>query len=109
MTTGRIDVHSHLLPGVDDGCRTVQESVQCARMMVEAGYTHSFCTPHVWPSLPHNTPGNIRRMVLEFQTALDEAQIPLRVFHRCLTRVIPVYLALPQATRFTRRSSSSSR
>src|SRR5437660_705050 len=28
-TVGRIDVHSHLLPGIDDGCKTVEESVEC--------------------------------------------------------------------------------
>jgi hypothetical protein len=47
----RIDVHSHLLPGVDDGCRDVAESVACARLMVDAGYTHSYCTPHIWRHL----------------------------------------------------------
>ena len=51
---GRIDVHSHLLPGVDDGCRDVAESIACARKMVEAGYTHSYCTPHVWERLGNN-------------------------------------------------------
>jgi protein-tyrosine phosphatase len=77
---GRVDVHSHVLPGVDDGCASLEESLECARVLVGEGYTHSFCTPHVWPSLPHNTPVNIRRMVAEFQIALDDAQIPLRVF-----------------------------
>ena len=51
MTTGRIDVHSHLLPNVDDGCSSLAESLECARRMVQAGYTHCFCTPHYWPSL----------------------------------------------------------
>ena len=70
MTTGRIDVHSHLLPGVDDGCRTVQESVQCARLMADAGYTHSFCTPHVWPHLSRNTVAHIPRYTEELQSAV---------------------------------------
>ena len=52
MTTGRIDVHSHLLPNVDDGCGSQAETLECARRLVEAGYTHSFCTPHYWPNLP---------------------------------------------------------
>ncbi len=45
---GRIDVHSHLLPGIDDGCKTVEESIGCARVLVANGYTHAFCTPHIW-------------------------------------------------------------
>lgn len=46
---GRIDVHSHLLPGVDDGCQDVSESLACVRRLVRAGYIGSICTPHVWP------------------------------------------------------------
>jgi len=76
---GRIDVHSHLLPGIDDGCKTIEESIRCARALVDAGYTHSFCTPHVWPSLPLNTVDNIRRMVADVQIALETAKIPLRL------------------------------
>jgi protein-tyrosine phosphatase len=79
MTTGRIDVHSHLLPGVDDGCKTVQESVQCARLMVAAGYTHSFCTPHVWPHLTGNTVRNIPLQTARLQEALDLAGVRLKL------------------------------
>jgi protein-tyrosine phosphatase len=79
MRVGRIDVHSHLLPGIDDGCQTVEDSLGCARVLVEHGYTHSFCTPHIWPNLPENTPVNIRRRVTELQSALDAASIPLRL------------------------------
>jgi protein-tyrosine phosphatase len=79
MTTGRIDVHSHLLPGCDDGCRTVEESIECARMMVAAGYTHSFCTPHVWPNLPDNTAANIPKQVSALQATLNGAGVPLKL------------------------------
>jgi protein-tyrosine phosphatase len=79
MTTGRIDVHSHLLPGLDDGCRTAQESVQCAKMMVAAGYTHSFCTPHVWPHLTDNTVRNIPLQTAQLQQALDLSGVRLRL------------------------------
>ena len=76
---GRVDVHSHLLPGIDDGCSSLDESLACARVLVGEGYTHSFCTPHVWPSLPLNTVDNIRRRVADLQIALEKAGIPLRL------------------------------
>ena len=79
MSPGRIDVHSHLLPGVDDGCKTVQESVQCARVMADAGYTHSFCTPHVWPHLKNNTVKNIPLLTARLQEALDLAGVRLNL------------------------------
>ncbi len=77
--TGRIDVHSHLLPGVDDGCQTIEESVACAQRLVEAGYTHSFCTPHIWPSLPGNTTASIVERVGRMQTLLEQANVSLRL------------------------------
>jgi protein-tyrosine phosphatase len=77
MKQGRIDIHSHLLPGIDDGCENVGESVECARQLVAAGYTHCFCTPHIWKSLPNNRPGKIPAMVDALQQALNDARIPL--------------------------------
>src|SRR5438067_548449 len=74
---GRIDVHSHLLPSVDDGCKSVEESLACARIMVENGYTHSFCTPHVWPSNGHITVESVPKLTAELQARLNDAQIPL--------------------------------
>lgn len=79
MTTGRIDIHSHLLPGIDDGCRTIEESLQCAAAMVEAGYTHSFVTPHIWPSYENNTVATIPQYCARLQAVLEEAKIPLQL------------------------------
>jgi protein-tyrosine phosphatase len=77
--TGRIDVHSHLLPGIDDGCSSLEESLACARMLVDAGYTHSFCTPHIWPNLPENNARIIPERVATLQQSLDENAIPLKL------------------------------
>lgn len=78
-TIGRIDVHSHLLPGMDDGCQSIEESIACAKRLVEAGYTHSFCTPHIWPSLPGNTTTQIAERVQRMQELLDEADVSLKL------------------------------
>ncbi|MBC7784955.1 MAG: hypothetical protein H7144_14045 [Burkholderiales bacterium] len=75
---GRIDVHSHLLPGIDDGCEDIDESITCARRMVEAGYTHSFCTPHIWSNLCNNSE-TIAPRVQNLQKALDDAGVPMIV------------------------------
>ena len=64
--TGRIDVHSHLLPGVDDGCPSLEESIRCARELLRHGYTHSFCTPHFWPGLS-NTVESVTLRVASLQ------------------------------------------
>lgn len=83
-TPGRIDVHSHLLPGLDDGCASLDESLACARRLVAEGYTHSFCTPHIWPHLPAAGGGPFKPAFVAQQTAalqaeLDQAGIALKL------------------------------
>ena len=79
MPPGRIDVHGHLLPGVDDGCPNLEESARCARVLVDAGYTHAFCTPHVWPALPQNNVERIVAGVARLQEEFERREIPLTV------------------------------
>ena len=73
----RVATHSHLLPGVDDGCKSVEESIACAKVLVANGYSHAFCTPHIW----HNNRGisrtSVPRLVKMLQGELDAAQVPL--------------------------------
>ena len=73
---GRIDVHAHLLPRVDDGSQSIEESIEIARQMVAAGYSTLVCTPHIWPTLD-NDAMTIALRVAELQGTLDEAGIPL--------------------------------
>jgi protein-tyrosine phosphatase len=75
---GRIDVHTHLLPGVDDGCKTVDESLACAQVLVAHGYTHAFCTPHIWPSFGNDV-DSIPADVSRLQEPLDQQAINLRL------------------------------
>src|SRR5262245_32791323 len=59
-----IDLHSHLLPGIDDGCRTVNESLACVGTLLNHGFTGSVCTPHVGMTIfPENIPANIAKQV----------------------------------------------
>jgi protein-tyrosine phosphatase len=77
--TGRIDVHSHLLPGIDDGCKTVDESIACARTLVTAGYSHAFCTPHIWPKYTGVSRTSVPRLCASLQTELDAAGVALKL------------------------------
>ena len=77
--SGRIDVHTHLLPGVDDGCKTVEESIACARVLVANGYSHAFCTPHIWHKFEGISRTSVPRMCATLQAELDKAEVPLKV------------------------------
>lgn len=43
------DMHCHLLPGMDDGCKTAEESIQVLRTSYEQGVRQMFATPHYYP------------------------------------------------------------
>jgi len=93
---GRIDVHSHLLPGVDDGCDSLEESIACARELVRAGYTHSFCTPHFWPGLS-NTVAAVTQRVASLQRAFDDAAVPLTLYPGGEMNLRPEFMQTPPA------------
>jgi protein-tyrosine phosphatase len=79
--TGRIDVHSHLLPGIDDGCPDIEASLECVRRLLAAGFVGSICTPHVSPAdAPQNLPQHIRGWTIQLQQKLREAKLDYRVW-----------------------------
>lgn len=55
----RTDFHSHILPGVDDGSRSVEESLEMLRMERSQGISHVMATPHFYAN--HDTPDNFLR------------------------------------------------
>jgi len=71
-----IDTHCHLLPGLDDGPRSLGESVMMARRLTRSGVVHTICTPHASPRYPLSQRRAASAMQ-HLQTALDELEIPL--------------------------------
>ncbi len=74
-----IDIHSHLLPNVDDGPSSMDESLSLAQFAVERGITHSIVTPHIHPGRWENEALSIRSSVDAFKKALQDKKIPLTV------------------------------
>lgn len=74
-----IDLHSHILPGIDDGAKDVETSLQMARAAVANGVKVLACTPHILPGVWQNTGPDIRKRVAALQSTLDEEGIPLRL------------------------------
>lgn len=55
----KIDIHSHILPGIDDGAKTLEESVQLVTEMAGWGFERLTCTPHITKKF-RNTPETIQ-------------------------------------------------
>jgi protein-tyrosine phosphatase len=58
---GFIDIHCHILPGLDDGPESVEESLEMVKMAVNNGTSHIFCTPHVYPDVYDTNTDSIKR------------------------------------------------
>ncbi len=88
-----IDLHSHLLPGVDDGAADLSVALEMARAWVADGVTVVACTPHILPGLYHNTGPQIRTKVAQLQEALNQAGIPLRLVTGADNHIVPDFVA----------------
>lgn len=72
-----IDLHCHILPGIDDGSTSVEMSLQMARIAVADGITTTACTPHLYPGVYENVAKDIHHAVRRLSQQLEEAGIPL--------------------------------
>lgn len=72
-----IDLHCHLLPQIDDGSKSLDESLAMARIAVADGVRIVACTPHILPGIYENSGPAIRQAVAQLQGRLDEEGIPL--------------------------------
>ena len=83
-----IDLHAHILPGIDDGPRSLKDALEMARLAVADGITTMVATPHLFrrKSVEFNNlnrPDDIRQAVARFNEKLAEEQIDLTVLPGC--------------------------
>lgn len=67
------DMHSHLLPGLDDGAETLEQSLVLLGQLQELGYRKLVMTPHIMGDFYRNTPDGIRRTLDVLRTAAAQA------------------------------------
>lgn len=84
-----IDCHCHILPGRDDGARDLQHALRMAEVAVESGTSDILVTPHHNDGLYLNTRDDIIAEVTQFQLALDQSAIPLKVYPGSECHVMP--------------------
>jgi protein-tyrosine phosphatase len=75
-----IDLHCHILPGVDDGSKDLQMSLDLAKVAVSQGISHILLTPHHMDGTYTNHSQDVVSQTAYFQNALEINRIPLKVF-----------------------------
>ncbi len=74
-----IDLHCHLLPGIDDGPQTLEDALAMARLAVANGITEARVTPHLHVGRWENDLASIEKEVQAYRRALADSGIPLQI------------------------------
>ncbi|GAB2770251.1 tyrosine-protein phosphatase [Salinimicrobium soli] len=73
---GFLDIHNHILPGIDDGAATLEDSLNLLNKYEELGVTEFIATPHIMNDYYPNNPQTIGEALKKVRTALDESNKP---------------------------------
>lgn len=84
-----IDLHCHILPGIDDGAPDMEVALAMARCAVADGITVTACTPHIYPGLYENSRDGILAAIESFRQVLARENIPLRLVEGADTHLAP--------------------
>ena len=73
------DMHSHLIPGIDDGAQTIDESIQLIERLRDMGYKNLITTPHIKFDHYPNTSAVIQQGLQDLKKALAEREIDMPI------------------------------
>lgn len=94
-----IDLHCHILPGLDDGPGSFEESLAMARMAAEDGVRVIVATPHVDEQYAYPAPELIRELTARLNEMIESDGLPLRVLPGAEVRAAPELVEALQAGR----------
>ncbi len=75
----KVDLHSHLIPGIDDGSQSMEESLLLLQGMKDLGYDKIITTPHIMKDSYRNTPAIIRNGLAELREAAKAKGIDIAI------------------------------
>lgn len=73
------DIHSHILPGIDDGSPDIETSLQLLRSLSDAGITRFICTPHIIGDMYRNTPQTINAALSKLKKAVYQSGLDVEI------------------------------
>ncbi|MEO6844249.1 MAG: CpsB/CapC family capsule biosynthesis tyrosine phosphatase [Ginsengibacter sp.] len=73
------DIHSHILPGIDDGSPDIETSLQLLQSLSDAGINKFICTPHIIGDMYRNTPQTINAALSKLKKAVYQQGLDVEV------------------------------
>ena len=74
-----VDIHSHLLPGIDDGAKDLEDSILMIKELKSLGFNKIITTPHIMSDLYKNNPQIINSSLLTLKQKLEEEKIEIEI------------------------------
>ncbi len=90
---GFVDLHDHLLYGLDDGCETPAETLAAARLLVELGWSDAAPSPHAVAELPSGDPDVCEARRAEVATLFASEGVSLELHSNAENRLDEAFLA----------------
>lgn len=84
-----IDIHSHILPGLDDGSKSMEETLAMVRQLHQAGFQTLIATPHVLEGSDYLSPAEILATTDQVRTCVAEAGIPVEILPGAENYIFP--------------------
>lgn len=75
----KTDIHSHLIPGIDDGSKTIDQSLTMIRQLIDLGFQKIVTTPHIMGEYYPNSPETIKSGLKELKKALVDQNIDIDI------------------------------
>lgn len=75
----KTDIHSHLIPGIDDGAQNIEESIILIKRMMDFGFTKLMTTPHIMADYYRNTSESILKGLDQLREELEKRNIDIEV------------------------------
>ena len=72
IPNGFVDIHSHILPGIDDGAKNIEDSIKLIEKMRDLGFSKIIGTPHTYTGLYDNTNDSIKKSYEKLKKKLTE-------------------------------------
>ncbi|MCW8310447.1 MULTISPECIES: tyrosine-protein phosphatase [Sphingobacterium] len=76
-----VDMHNHILPGIDDGCQSVEQSIDLLKGLGRMGFEKFICTPHIMEGVHPNSAVTIEGAKDQLVKAIKGIPHPPEIFH----------------------------
>jgi protein-tyrosine phosphatase len=87
-----IDLHCHILPGLDDGAADLSVSLKMGKLLMADGVIAVACTPHILPGLYANSGPQIRQATLELQQIFEQEGIAVQLLSGADNHIVPDFV-----------------